>query len=192
MAPAHRRRSRALALVALSLAVTAALVLVLVLGHSGPSGPGPAKRRAAAPSATPTASATPTLAPSATPTAGTTPTNAPSAGRKPLSPAATVRAFYDRAAAGDYAGAWRLAGPGMRQAFGGSLDRFTRDLSSLRHVEFRQVSVVGRGQGSATVEISTVATHSDHVDRCSGTLRTVRGSGGRWLVDPAGVQCSSG
>jgi serine/threonine-protein kinase len=183
-ASAHRRRSRVLALVALTLAVAAALVLVLVLGRTG-SSPQPAKRRAAAPSATP----------SATPTAGGTPTNAapaPAASRKPLSPSATVRAFYDRAAAGDYAAAWRLAGPGMRRAFGDSLDRFTRDLSSLRHVEFQRVSVVGRGQGSVTVEIRTVATHSDHVDRCSGTLRTVRGTEGRWLVDPAGVQCTRG
>jgi hypothetical protein len=192
IAPAHRPRSRALALVALTLAMAAALVLVLVLGHTGPSSPRPAKRRAAAPSATPTATPTATQTVNGTPSA--TPSNEapPAASRKPLSPSATVRAFYDRAAAGDYAGAWRLAGPGMRRAFGGSLDRFTRDLSSLRHVEFQRVSVIGRGQGAVTLEIRTVATHSDHVDRCSGTLRTVRGTDGRWLVDPAGVQCTRG
>jgi hypothetical protein len=185
IAPAHRRRSRALALVALTLAMAAALVLVLVLGHTGPSSPRPAKRRAAAPSATPAV----TAKPSAT---STTDVPAPTAGQKALSPAATVRAFYDRAAAGDYAGAWQLAGPGMRRAFGDSLDQFTRDLSSLRHVEFQQVSVAGRSPGAVTVEIRTVATHSDHVDRCSGRLRTVRGADGRWLVDPAGVQCTRG
>jgi hypothetical protein len=116
----------------------------------------------------------------------------PAASHESLSPSATVRAFYDRAAAGDYAGAWQLAGPGMRRAFGDNLDRFARDLSSLRHVELQQPSVVGRGAGAVTVAIRTVATHSDHVDRCSGTLRTVRGADGRWLVDPAGVQCTRG
>jgi hypothetical protein len=80
----------------------------------------------------------------------------------------------------------------MRRAFGDSLDQFTRDLSSLQHVEFQRVSVVGRDQDAVTVEIRTVATHVDHVDRCSGTLRTVRGTGGRWLVEPAGVQCTRG
>jgi hypothetical protein len=80
----------------------------------------------------------------------------------------------------------------MRRAFGDSLDQFTRDLSSLRHVAFQQVSVVGRDPGAITVEIRTVATHVDHVDRCSGRLRTVRGTGERWLVEPAGVQCSRG
>ena len=80
----------------------------------------------------------------------------------------------------------------MRRAFGDSLDRFTRELSSLRHVDFQQVSVAARAPGAVTVQIRTVATHSDHVDHCSGTLRTVRGTDGRWLVDPAGVQCTRG
>jgi len=41
------------------------------------------------------------------------------------------------------------------------------------------------------VRVSTVATHTDRVDRCSGTLRTIR-SGGRWQVEPAGLSCSPG
>jgi hypothetical protein len=191
--PARRRRARVLALAALTLALAAVLVLVMVLRDTG-SSPPPAKPRAATSNAAPTttaaADATPTNQPaaSATPSAGAT----PAAGAKRLSATATVRAFYRRAAAGDFPGAWRLAGPAMRRAFGDSLDEFSRELSSLRHVAFEQVSVVGRNPAGTTVEIHTVATHVDHVDRCSGRLRTVAGTGGRWLVEPAGVQCTRG
>jgi protein kinase-like protein len=142
----------------------------------------------AAANGTPDATATHEPAAAATPAANATPAASP----KRMSATATVRTFYRRAADGDFAGAWRLAGPGMRRAFGDSLDQFTRDLSSLQLVEFQDVSVVGRDQGAVTVEIRTVATHVDHVDRCSGRLRTVRGSDGRWLVEPAGVQCTRG
>jgi len=30
------------------------------------------------------------------------------------------------------------------------------------------------------------------VEHCSGALRTVRGDGGGWLVEPAGLECTSG
>ena len=102
-----------------------------------------------------------------------------------------MRAFYRRAAAGDYEAAWALAGPGMRRAFGDSFERFSRDLSTLRRIEFVRVSVVAADQSSATVDIQTIATHTDRVDHCTGTLRTVRSPGRRWLVEPAGVRCTS-
>jgi hypothetical protein len=200
--PARRRRAWAVA--ALTLGVAAVLAVVLVLRDAGSSSSPPppsAKPRAAATHAAPTstaaASATPTnqpaaATPAATATATPAATTTPAPSAKRLSATATVRAFYRRAAAGDFARAWRLAGPAMRRAFGGSLAQFTRDLSSLRHVEFQQVSVVGRDSRGTTVEIRTVATHADHVDRCSGRLRTVPGAGGRWLVEPAGVRCTRG
>ena len=106
--------------------------------------------------------------------------------------AATVRAFYRRAAAGEYRAAWRLAGPGMRTAFGNSFERFRSDLSSLRRIEFERVAISERDDASVTVEIESIATHDDHVDRCSGTLRTVQGDAGSWVVEPAGVRCTSG
>jgi hypothetical protein len=109
-----------------------------------------------------------------------------------MSATAAVRAFYRDAAAGNFAAAWRLAGPGMRQAFGNSLQQFRSDLSSLTHIEFRRVSVTERDATSATVELETVATHRDHVDHCSGTLRTVRDAERGWLVEPAGVRCITG
>jgi hypothetical protein len=102
-----------------------------------------------------------------------------------------VRAFYRRAAAGDFARAWRLAGPGMRQAFGNSLQRFSRDLSSLQRIRFERVAIVSRDEAGVVVDIRSVATHLDRVDRCTGTLRAVRRPGGGWLVEPAGVRCTA-
>jgi hypothetical protein len=102
-----------------------------------------------------------------------------------------VRAFYRRAAAGDYGAAWALAGPGMRQAFNDSFATFSRDLSTLRRIEFVRVRVIATDASTATVDIQTVATHTNRVDHCTGTLRTVRGPGRRWLVEPAGLRCTS-
>jgi hypothetical protein len=108
-----------------------------------------------------------------------------------LSATETVRAFYRRAAAGEYARAWSLAGPRMRQAFGNSLQRFRRDLSSLQRVRFERVTIVSRDAAGATVDIRSVATHVNRVDRCTGTLRALHRPAGGWLVEPAGVRCTS-
>jgi eukaryotic-like serine/threonine-protein kinase len=119
-------------------------------------------------------------------------TAATPAAPRALSATATVRAFYRRAAAGNYRAAWKLAGPGMRTAFSDSFDRFRSDLSSLQRIDFERVAVTGRDDASVTVDIQSIATHDDRVDRCSGTLRTIRDAAGRWVVEPAGVQCTSG
>jgi len=78
----------------------------------------------------------------------------------------------------------------MRAVFGGSVERFRSEMSSLQRIEFQRVALTERGDGSATVTIESVATHTDRVDRCSGTLRTVRSASGRWLVEPSGVSCT--
>jgi serine/threonine-protein kinase len=172
-------RARLLAIGALAAGVTAVLVFVAGLQNdrtSRPERPPPAREPAL--TAIPSATATP--ARTATPAAP-----------RALSATATVRAFYRRAAAGHYAAAWRLAAPGMRAAFGNSFERFRSDLSSLRRIEFQQVAITERDDASVTVEIQSVATHDDRVDRCSGTLRTVRGNRGDWVVEPAGVRCAS-
>jgi len=170
------RRARLLAVCALAAVVAALVVVVVALGGGSPS-------RTEPPAASAEPERTPTEEPATTPTADAAP--------RELSATATVRAFYRRAAAGDYRGAWRLAGPGMRAAFGNSFERFRGDLSSLRSIEFERVEVTRRDDASATVELSTVATHADRVDRCSGALRTVRDDDGRWVVEPAGLQCTS-
>ncbi len=165
---ARNLRARLLAICALLGGVAAVLVLLAAIRDDSP-GPSPPARESAA-------------------TATATPTETAAAPRK-LSPTATVRAFYRRAAAGHFAGAWKLAGPGMRSAFGNSSEQFRSELSSLRQIEFERVAVTARDDTSATVEIQSVATHDDRVDRCSGTLRTVRDDRGRWVVEPAGLDC---
>ena len=79
----------------------------------------------------------------------------------------------------------------MRQAFGNDPQRFARDLSSLRRIQFRRAAIVARDNTGATIEIETIATHDDRVDRCTGTLRTIPRESGGWLVEPAGVRCDS-
>jgi hypothetical protein len=101
------------------------------------------------------------------------------------------RAFYQRAASGHYRAAWRLAGPAMRAAFGDRFDQFQAQLSSLRDIQFKRVTLLSRTASTATLEIETIATHTNRVDHCTGTLRTVHSDDGRWLVDPAGLQCTA-
>jgi hypothetical protein len=194
----------------LAIGALAAGLLAVVLVTRTPSGPparagargaaharssaSPAATATASPAATATASpavtasaspdATASASPSATATASPPVMAAATPGRpRTLSAKATVRAFYRRAAAGDFPAAWRLAGPRMRLAFGDSFERFRTELSSLRHVEFEKVEVVARD--------SAGATHVQRVDHCSGTVRTVRGRDGRWLLEPNGVSCTS-
>ena len=80
----------------------------------------------------------------------------------------------------------------MRTAFGNNFARFRSELSSLRRVEFERLAIKKRDNASVTVEIQSIATHDDRVDHCSGTLRTVRDDAAHWLVEPAGLQCTSG
>ena len=171
-------RARVLAIGALAAGVASVLVFLAVLRDGDTSEPSPQTREPAV-TTTPDSTAT-TAAPTSTPAAA-----------RALSPTATVRAFYRRAAAGRYAAAWKLAAPGMREAFGNSFEQFRSDLSSLQRIEFPRVAITKRDDASVTVEIQSVATHDDRVDRCSGTLRTVRGDHGRWVVEPAGIHCTS-
>jgi hypothetical protein len=76
-----------------------------------------------------------------------------------------VRAFYERAAEGDLAGSWRLAGPGMRAAFGNSFETFSGDLGSLRAITFDQLEQTG--QARATPRPSASRTVAEHTDRTS-------------------------
>jgi hypothetical protein len=103
-----------------------------------------------------------------------------------LDPVATVKSFYRRAAADDYAGAWALAGPGFRSQLGG-FSAFQAQFRSLRSIRFERLSTVSQSGDRATVAIRTTALHTDHVDRCSGTVDVVRGS--RWLIDHIAVSC---
>jgi hypothetical protein len=185
------RRTRTLAVATVTLAVIA-LAAVWAIGRGEPSPPSSSPPVArATPARTPLPTSTPTASATASPSAAApaaTPTRSPAAA---LSATQTVRAFYRRAAAGDYARAWSLAGPQMRRAFGNSLQRFSRELSSLQRIGFQRVAIVARDKAGVTVDIRSVATHVNRVDRCTGTLRAIRRPKGGWLVEPAGVRCIS-
>jgi serine/threonine protein kinase len=173
--PGGRRRNRTLALAALA---TASVAVVVVLTGQ----PDRERQSSATPLRSPAPQSEPDRAPSATATA--TPA-------RTLSATATVRAFYRRAADGEYARAWSLAGPAMRRAFGNSRQRFSRELASLQRIRFERVAIVGRDDTGLTIEIRSVATHDDRVDRCAGTLRAIRDDTRGWFVEPAGVRCTS-
>jgi eukaryotic-like serine/threonine-protein kinase len=188
---AGNRRTRMLALGALCLAVVATVaVLAIRPGAQSPSTSSPPVARVA-PVRTPRSASSPTASPTATATPSPSSPASTATPSAALTSTGTVRAFYRRAAAGDYARAWSLAGPRMRRAFGNSLQRFSRDLSSLQRIRFERVAIVARDKAGATVDIRSVATHVNRVDRCTGTLRAIRRPGGGWLVEPAGVRCTS-
>jgi serine/threonine-protein kinase len=148
--------------------VVVVLVVVAVVVLRG-GGDAPRERASGTPAATATATAT---------AEATKEAEAPQL--------AAVRGFYEAAAADDFDRAWELAGPGFRKAFG-SQASLERQLSSLEKIEFRTLELVDPG----TVRVATTATHTNRVDRCTGTLRAVQ-VGGEWRVDPLGLNCRSG
>ena len=73
----------------------------------------------------------------------------------------------------------------MRRAFGNSLQRFSRELSSLQRIGFQRVAIVARDKAGVTVDIRSVATHVNRVDRCTGRVGHV--AGGARVTQHAGV-----
>jgi eukaryotic-like serine/threonine-protein kinase len=122
---------------------------------------------------------------SSAPGAGTPP--APRSGEPAGSPEEAVQGLYQRAANGDFEGAWALAGPGVRSQLGG-YDAFVATLDSLESIEFTKLKPKRPKDGTARVDIETVATHTDRVDRCKGKADMVeQGSG--WVVEHLDVSC---
>jgi hypothetical protein len=105
-------------------------------------------------------------------------------------PAGTVKAFYDRAAADDYTGAWALAAPSFRQQLGG-FDSFQRTMSTLESIDFKRDETFGESGDTAGVSIETVAHHRNRVDHCQGTLGLTRAGAGGWLISGASISCST-
>jgi serine/threonine-protein kinase len=176
-----RRRRAFLAPAALAAALIVALVASATIGGSSDSRPNGAATRSSGVT-TPVVKGQPKRsAPAPSRQAASGP------GR---SPEAAVRSFYELAARGELNAAWHLAGPRMRAAFGDSVDRFRSDLGSLKSITFQKLSVTSRSADQATLQVQTVARHTDHTDHCTGTLATVR-NGSRWQVEPNGLQCSS-
>jgi len=105
-------------------------------------------------------------------------------------PEQTVDDFYTRAADDDFEGAWELAGPGVRQQLGG-FDSFKGTLDTLEKIEFPVLQTSVESGDQATVELQSIATHTDHTDRCSGTAE-LAGGDGNWKIERLNVDCNSG
>jgi hypothetical protein len=162
--------------------------LVVATGEDDPA----TRQAGGSASATGTAA---TQATSAPPTAADAPPSTQATGpvaADPATPAGAVRAFYERAADDDLDGAWELAGPELREQFGGSRGTFDGTFRTLESVRFSRLEETARTADRATVAVTTTARHTDRTDRCTGTLRTVRAGAGAWLVARAGVSCRTG
>jgi eukaryotic-like serine/threonine-protein kinase len=176
------RRPPAILLVgAVALAAAAVAAVLIASGGGGGGSNAPSSRQASTPKRS-------TSSKSGT-SSGTTSTKAvaPSSAA-PTNPAAAVRAFYGRAAAHRYDDAWELAAPGLRSQLGG-FDAFQRQFSTVRSIVFLRAQTVNQSDSAATVNIKTTATHTDHVDHCTGTADTAPAFGGGWVVTHLSVSC---
>jgi hypothetical protein len=176
-----RRRPPWLLPAALLVVAAAVLAAILIGGSSGggtkraghathSSAAATARRHHAAKPAPPATASTPQPSTATAPPA-----------TSPSSPTAAVTAFYTRAASQDLNGAWALGTGHLHNQFG-SYAAFAGTFRTLRSITFPSMSVTGQTASSATVAFSSVAQHTDHVDRCSAQATTVR-QGGGWLVD---------
>jgi hypothetical protein len=102
-------------------------------------------------------------------------------------PEETVTSFYEAAAAGDYDSALELATPAFERQLGGAA-AFAESQSTLESIDFERAEVTSESEDSAEVAIETVATHTDGIDQCEGTLSLVR-EGEGWLIDQASIDC---
>jgi hypothetical protein len=105
-------------------------------------------------------------------------------------PAKTVQDFYTLAADDKFEKSWALAGPGLRQQLGG-YDGFVGTLKTLQKIEFPKLQTKDQSGSSATVSFQSVATHTDHVDRCTGTV-DLTGGGSDWKIEQIHPSCKTG
>jgi eukaryotic-like serine/threonine-protein kinase len=187
--PVHHRARRGWIAPALVAALIAAVVAVVLIAGSGGGSDHKAARRSPATqpakkshkqsrATQPTASAP---APAPTPTQPAPPTATGS-------PAAAVSDFYTRAAGHDFQGAWDLGTANLHSQFG-SISTFQGTFATLQSISLAGVRVASQSGNTATVEFSSVAQHTDHVDRCTGQA-TLVSQATRWLVDHLDVTCA--
>ncbi len=183
--PASKPRARRLAPV---LAALAALIVIAAIVVAVTSGGGATKRTAASSargshstsghtgSTAGSSQATSSSNGSPSASGGSTAAAAPAG-----SPAAAFTSFYTLPTKGDFAGAWALATPNLRQEVGG-YDSWRGGEQDLRSISFPELRVTSGGSGSATLQFSSVAQHAGYVDHCSGGAALVRGASS-WQVD---------
>jgi serine/threonine protein kinase len=183
--PLHQRR-RPVWILPVVVAALAALVVIAALSSGGGSDkPGPTTSTDKAAGGARSQSSTPSEAPSGganSQGAAANPAPAPAA-----TPEAALQAFYTRAANDRFDDAWSLASPRLRQQLGG-YDSFKGTFSTLESIEISKVKAKGK---SGKVSFESVATHTDHVDRCKGSADTVKSSES-WLLDHIEVNCKRG
>ena len=107
--------------------------------------------------------------------------SSPSTSASAGDPTTAVNDFYERAASGDYQGAWSLADSSARSQLGG-YGAFQSQESSLQSIDFTQLTTTNQTADSATVSFADDADHGSFVDHCTGSIGRVS-SGGTWLVD---------
>jgi tRNA A-37 threonylcarbamoyl transferase component Bud32 len=114
------------------------------------------------------------------------------AAQAPVTPAASVEAFYGYAARHEYAAAWGLADANMRNQLAG-FDSFRAQQSAVRSITFHRAQTLadsGESSSSATVALQTTAVLSDRTEQCGGTARLVRNAGEGWLLDGISINCT--
>jgi serine/threonine protein kinase len=104
-------------------------------------------------------------------------------------PAAAVRDFYARAAAGDFDGASGVADSNLLAQLGGP-DGLASVFSDVERVDFTSLETTSQSSSAATVEFSTVSHRTSVTEQCTGSANLVR-EGNSWLLDElVGINCS--
>ena len=98
----------------------------------------------------------------------------------------TVDDFYSSAAGGDYERSAQLLTAGYRQSTWPSQATFERTFATLQSVQFTSGPNAQVDGNTATVSFSTVARHTDRVERPDGTASLVR-QGDQWKIDSLSV-----
>ena len=98
----------------------------------------------------------------------------------------TVDDFYTSAADGDYERSSQLLTDAYRQSTWYSQQRFSGTFDTLQSVQFTSGPEAQVDGNTATVSFSTIATHTNRVDRPDGTAILVR-QGDEWKIDNISV-----
>ena len=95
--------------------------------------------------------------------------------------ARTVREFYSTAAGPDYESSWDFLSSDYQQEFG-ARETLTSQFRTLERVQFTEgPTTTESDDDTATVAASTVAYHTDRIERLAGTASLVR-SGSEWKI----------
>jgi serine/threonine protein kinase len=93
----------------------------------------------------------------------------------------TIKDFYKTAAGPNYERTWTFLTPRYQQEIG-ARGRLTNQFQTLESIEFTDGPTAEMNGNTATVTFSTVARHTDHVDRPTLTATLVK-EDGEWKID---------